>query len=141
MSKPSILVLCTGNSCRSQIAEGWIRHLAGDRFAVYSAGTLPAAAVHPLAVRVMAEVGIDIAHQRPKDVAQYLGRPHVRHLIIVCASADKECPRIFPGVLNRHFMPFDDPATLEGTEEEVLAGFRRIRDEIKGRLETWLESA
>lgn len=141
MSKPNVLVLCTGNSCRSQMAEGWLRQLAGDRFDVYSAGITPAAQVHPLAVRVMAEAGVDIAHQRPKNVTQYLGRLPVRHLIIVCASADKECPRIFPGVKNRHFLPFDDPAALEGSEEQVLAGFRRIRDQIRDELETWLHSA
>jgi arsenate reductase len=141
MSKPNILVLCTGNSCRSQMAEGWIRHFAGERFNVHSAGTKPAERVHPLAVQVMGEVAIDISAQQPKDVKQYLGRLPVRHLIIVCAGADQECPRIFPGMLHRHFMPFDDPAALTGTEDEVLAGFRRIRDEIRDRLKTWLESA
>jgi arsenate reductase len=141
MSKPNILVLCTGNSCRSQMAEGWLRHLAGDRFEVHSAGTKPAQRVHPLAVQVMGEAGIDIGGQTPKDVKQFLGRLPVRHLIIVCASADQECPRIFPGMMQRHFLPFDDPAAMEGSPEEVLAGFRRIRDEIRERLEIWLKAA
>src|SRR5687768_14492127 len=120
MSKANVLVLCTGNSCRSQMAEGWIRQLAPDRFEVHSAGTKPADRVHPLAVQVMAEIGIDIGEQHPKDVKQYLGRLPVRHLLIVCASADEECPRIFPGMMNRHFIPFDDPAALEGSPGELL---------------------
>lgn len=140
-AKPNILVLCTGNSCRSQMAEGWLRHLAGERFDVHSAGTRPADRVHPLAVQVMAEAGIDISGQSPKDVKPLLGRLSVRHLIIVCASADQECPRIFPGILHRHFLPFDDPAQLEGSPEEVLAGFRRVRDEIRDRLKIWLATA
>lgn len=137
-SKPNILVLCTGNSCRSQMAEGFLRHLAGDRFNVVSAGTRPAERVHPLAVRVMAEAGIDIAGQKPTDVKEYLGRLHAGHLIIVCDSANEECPRVFPGVVNRLFWPFDDPAVLQGSEQEVLTGFRRIRDEIRTKIVAWL---
>jgi arsenate reductase len=140
MSKPNILVLCTGNSCRSQMAEGWIKHLAGDRFDVHSAGTKPSGFVHPLAVQVMREAGVDISSQHSKDLKQFLGRLSVQHLIIVCGSADEECPRIFPGMMNRHFLPFDDPAALEGGQDEALAGFRRVRDEIRDRLEAWLES-
>jgi arsenate reductase (thioredoxin) len=134
----NILVLCTGNSCRSQMAEGFLRKLAGDRFNVYSAGTRPAARVHPLAVQVMAEAGIDISAQEPTPVTKYLGRLAISHLIIVCDGANEECPRTFPGVLNRHFWPFDDPAQLGGTTEEILAGFRRVRDEIRSRIEDWL---
>lgn len=141
MNKPKILVLCTGNSCRSQMAEGWLRHLAEDRFEVLSAGTRPAESVHPLALQVMAEAGVDISDNRPKDLKTYLGRVQIRHLIIVCSGADEECPRIFPGVLHRHFMPFDDPAAFVGSEEEVVAGFRRVRDEIRSRLAQWLETA
>lgn len=137
-AKPNILVLCTGNSCRSQMAEGFLRHHAGDRFNVVSAGTRPAERVHPLAVRVMAEAGVDIAGQKPTDVKEYLGRLPVRYLIIVCDSAHEECPRVFPGVMNRLFWPFDDPAALQGSESEVLAGFRRIRDEIRTKIVAWL---
>jgi arsenate reductase len=138
MSKRNILVLCTGNSCRSQMAEGFLRHLAGDQFDVYSAGTRPAERVHRLAVQVMAEAGIDISAQQPTAVQTYLGRLQITHLIIVCDGANEECPRIFPGVLHRHFWPFDDPARLTGDEAQVLAGFRRVRDEIKAQIATWL---
>jgi arsenate reductase len=136
--KPNILILCTGNSCRSQIAEGYLRHLAGDRFAVFSAGTDPKPAVHPLAIRVMAEDGVEIARQHPKDVSQFLGRMAVRYLIIVCNRANDTCPRIFPGMLNRLYWPFDDPDEFEGSEAEQLAEFRRVRDEIRQRIGSWL---
>lgn len=139
--KHNVLFLCTGNSCRSQMAEGLLRHLAGDRFDVYSAGTDPAERVHPLAVRVMSELGIDISSQRPKGVKEYLGKFPIRYLIIVCGGADEACPRIFPGVLHRVFWPFDDPAKLQGSEEVVLAGFRRVRDEIESKLRDWLPGA
>ena len=138
MSKHNVLFLCTGNSCRSQMAEGFLRHLAGARFEVYSAGTDPADRVHPLAVQVMAETGIDISGQRPKGVKEFLGRMPIRYLIIVCDGADESCPRIFPGVLHRLFWPFADPARFEGQPEEVLEGFRRVRDEIRQQVESWL---
>jgi arsenate reductase (thioredoxin) len=111
-ARPNILFLCTGNSCRSQMAEGFLRELASDRFDAFSAGTDPAKRVHPLAVEVMAEKGIDISGNRPTDVGEYLGRMAVRHLIIVCAGANERCPRVFPGMLNRLFWPFDDPAAF-----------------------------
>ena len=140
MHRHNILVLCTGNSCRSQMAEGFLRQMAGDRFDVFSAGTRPAERVHPLAVKVMGEAGIDISAQHPKSVKEFMGRLPVRHLIIVCDGANEECPRIFPGVLHRHFWPFDDPAQIAGTGEEVLAGFRRIRDGIRDKIASWLAS-
>lgn len=135
----NVLLLCTGNSCRSQMAEGLLRELAGDRFEVYSAGTDPAESVHPLAVEVMAERGIDITQQRPKHTGEFLGKMTVHHLMVVCAEADKACPRIFPGMLHRHSWPFDDPASFSGTPEATLAEFRRVRDEIEHRLQTWLD--
>jgi arsenate reductase (thioredoxin) len=138
-ARPNILILCTGNSCRSQMAEGFLRQLAGDRFDVFSAGTDPVEQVHPLAVEVMAEKGIDIGGNRPTDVGKYLGRMAVRHLIIVCAGANERCPRIFPGMLNRLFWPFDDPAAFEGTPQETREEFRRVRDEIEIRIQQWLE--
>jgi arsenate reductase len=122
------------------MAEGLLRHLAGDRFDVHSAGTEPAERVHPRAVQVMAERGIDVSGQRPKSVQEYLGRLPVRYLIIVCGGAEETCPRAIPGVMHRLFWPFDDPAKLTGTDEEVLAGFRRVRDEIEKRLQEWLAS-
>lgn len=139
--KPNVLVLCTGNSCRSQMAEGFLRHLAGDRFESQSAGTRPAEQVHPMAVQVMAEEGIDISGQRPTPVTEYLGRLPVRYLIIVCDGANEECPRIFPGVMHRLFWPFDDPARLTGSDEEVLTGFPRVRDEIRSQIAGWLPTA
>lgn len=140
MKKPVVLFLCTGNSCRSQMAEGLLRKLAGDRFEVLSAGTRPAERVHPLAVRVMEEAGVSIANQQPKEVQTYLGRINVRYLIVVCDSANDECPRTFPGVLHRLFWPFDDPASFQGAPDEVLAGFRRVRDEIRDKLAAWVET-
>ena len=141
MDKANVLFLCTGNSCRSQMAEGLLRRAAGDLLGAYSAGTNPAAAVHPLAIQVMAELGIDISDQRPKNVKEYLGRVGFRYLIIVCGSADKDCPTAFPGVLHRLFWPFDDPAAFRGSPEETMAEFRRVRDEIRARLEAWLPGA
>lgn len=137
--KPVVLFLCTGNSCRSQMAEGFLRHLGGSRFAAYSAGTEPAGRVHPLAIQVMAERGIEIGEQQPTNVGEYLGRLPVRHLIIVCHGANERCPRVFPGMLNRLFWPFDDPAAFEGTPEEELEKFRSVRDQIEARIHQWLE--
>jgi arsenate reductase len=137
--KPNILVLCSGNSCRSQMAEGYLRNLAGDRFDVYSAGTEPKPEVHPIAVEVMGEDGIDISGRRPKGLQEFLGRLHIRHLIIVCSGADQSCPRIFPGMPERLYWPFDDPAQFDGSREETLAEFRRVRNEIKDRIVQWLK--
>jgi arsenate reductase len=123
------------------MAEGFIRQFAGDRFDAFSAGTKPTEAVHPLAVQVMAEVGIDISGQRPKDVKEYLGRLSARYLIVVCSGADQECPRIFPGVRNRLYWPFDDPSALSGSDDEILSGFRLIRDQIRDKVDGWIESA
>ena len=138
-NKPSVLFLCTGNSCRSQMAEGFLRELGGVRFAAYSAGTDPAERVHPLAVQAMSEKGIDISESEPKNVSQYLGRLPVRHLIIVCDGANEKCPRIFPGMMNRMFWPFDDPAAFAGSETATLEKFRTVRDQIESRIKQWLE--
>lgn len=138
LDKPNILVLCTGNSCRSQMTEGFLRHLAGDRFHVFSAGSVPKEQIHPLAVRVMQEAGVSLDGQRPKDVKEFLGRLAVRHLIVVCSSADRECPRIFPNILDRIYWPIDDPDAFRGSEAATLAEFRRVRDDIRSRVEKWL---
>jgi len=134
----NILILCTGNSCRSQIAEGYFRELAGDRFNVYSAGLSPRQQVHPLAVKVMAEDGVDISGQKPKDLDLYLGKLAVSYLIIVCSRADESCPRVFPGMGQRLYWPFDDPDAFEGDEEATLNEFRRVRDQIRQRIRWWL---
>ncbi len=136
--KPNVLVLCTGNSCRSQMAEGFLRYYGTNQFDVYSAGTDPKDRVHPLALEVMAEVGIDISAQHPKGLKEFLGRLPVRFLIIVCSGADETCPRIFPGLVERIYWPFDDPATFDGSSDDTLNEFRRIRDEIRTRIIEWL---
>nr|WP_206678712.1 arsenate reductase ArsC [Alienimonas chondri] len=132
-----VLILCTGNSCRSQMAEAFLRQYQGDRFAVRSAGTKPAEAVHPLAVRVMGEIGIDLSAAVPTRLRDFLGRLPVRHLVIVCDQAGESCPRIWPGAVTRHLLPFDDPAEAEGTEEQQLAVFRRVRDEIETAMKAY----
>ena len=130
MSK-RILVLCTGNSCRSQMAEGFLRSF-DSRLGVFSAGTYPAIRVHPLAVAVMKEAGIDISSNSPKSVDQFLSLPF-DYVVTVCDNAKEQCP-VFLGIVNhRLHIGFDDPAEAIGTEEEILAEFRRVRDEIKER--------
>ena len=122
------------------MAEGYLREFADDRFNVHSAGTDPKDEVHPLAVKVMAEDGIDISQQRPKHVKTYLGHMPVRYLIVVCGGANENCPRIWPGMNQRLYWPFDDPAAYEGSPEDVLDEFRRVRDEIKTKIQSWLEA-
>ena len=129
MSAPRVLILCTGNSCRSHMAEGILRALAGDSLDVCSAGSNPAGYVHPLAIQALSEIGIDISGHHSKHLNEFLDGA-VETVITVCGRADQACP-VFPGVKNRHHFPFDDPAHAEGTEAEVLAVFRRVRDEIQ----------
>ena len=126
---PTILILCTGNSCRSHLAEGLLRAAAGDLFNVASAGSKPAGYVHPLAIKVMAEIGIDISGHRSKHMNDFLTQ-NVETVVTVCGNADQACP-VFPGQVNRHHWPFFDPAHATGTEAEQLAVFRRVRDEIR----------
>ena len=133
-----VLVLCTGNSCRSQMTEGLLRHHGGDRFAVYSAGTEPADEVHPLAVAVMAEKGIDLTGQHPKSYRDFLGRVPVHTVIIVCDGAARSCPSVWPGVMERLMWPTEDPATFDGDEEATLGKFRQVRDELELRVLAWL---
>lgn len=129
MKKPIILILCTGNSCRSHLAEGILKAQLGDAFRIESAGSKPAGHVHPLAIRVMREINIDIGHHRSKHLEEFLD-DNVETVITVCGNADQACP-IFPGQVNRHHFPFDDPAHAVGSEDEQLSVFRRVRDEIK----------
>jgi arsenate reductase (thioredoxin) len=126
--KPTVLILCTGNSCRSHLAEGILRAEAGEFLDVQSAGSKPAGYVHPLAIQVMQEIGIDISAHRSKHLNEFLDKP-VETVITVCGNADQACP-VFPGQVNRHHWGFDDPAKATGTDEQVLAVFRRVRDEI-----------
>lgn len=133
--KPTVLILCTGNSCRSHLAEGILRAAAGDRVNVQSAGSKPAGYVHPLATKVMSEIGIDISGHRSKHLDEFLSQP-VETVITVCGNADQVCP-MFPGQVNRHHWGFDDPAHATGSEEEKLAVFRRVRDEIRRVFEAY----
>ena len=126
---PLILILCTGNSCRSHLAEGILQRELGDKFRVASAGSKPAGYVHPLAIRAMAEIGIDISDHRSRHMDEFLSQD-VDTVITVCGNADQACP-MFPGQVNRHHFPFDDPAHAKGTEEENMAVFVRVRDEIR----------
>jgi arsenate reductase len=128
MPKPLILILCTGNSCRSHLAEGILRRAAGDIVEVASAGSRPAGTVHPKAIAVMHEIGIDLSAHTSKHMNEFLDRS-VQTVITVCGNADQACP-MFPGQVNRHHWGFDDPAHATGTDEEILAVFRRVRDEI-----------
>jgi len=121
------------------MAEGILRKYVGDRFHVYSAGLNPDR-VHPLVEPVMQEIGIDISRQRSKCVQEFLGKITAHYLIVVCARAERECPKLFPGMGERLYWPFDDPAAVEGTEEEQLEAFRRVRDEITVRLREWLHN-
>ncbi|HEY5915292.1 MAG TPA: arsenate reductase ArsC [Verrucomicrobiae bacterium] len=127
--KTTVLILCTGNSCRSHLAEGILRAAVNGLVDVQSAGSNPAGYVHPLAIQVMKEIGIDISGHRSKHLNEFLQMP-VETVITVCGNVDQACP-IFPGQVNRYHWGFDDPAKAEGTEEEKLAVFRRVRDEIK----------
>jgi arsenate reductase len=131
-SKPKVLFLCTGNSARSQMAEGYLRHVAGDRFEPLSAGIEPKG-MNPLAVEAMSEIGIDISRQESKDVASFLGQ-YIPYIVTVCESARERCP-IFPRMYKFLHWDFDDPAAVQGTREEKLAVFRRVRDEIARRIE------
>ena len=137
MVKPRILILCTGNSCRSHLAEGILRQAAGDFLEVASAGSKPAGFVHPLAIRAMQEIGIDISEHTSKSMNDFLGS-QIETVITVCGNADQACP-VFPGQVNRHHWPFDDPAHATGTEEEQMEVFRRVRDEIKKVFEAYAD--
>ena len=128
MTKPLILILCTGNSCRSHLAEGILRVAVEDAVEVASAGSNPAGYVHPVAVEVMHEIGIDIRGHTSKHLNEFL-ECDVQTVITVCGNIDQACP-MFPGQAEKHHWPFEDPAKAEGTEEEIRGVFRRVRDEI-----------
>lgn len=139
MTKPKVLFLCTANSARSQMAEALLRKHAGDRFDVYSAGLEPTQ-VHPYAMKVMAEIGIDMASQRAKGVGEFLGKMNPAYVIIVCEKARQRCPTAFPATgATIIAWPIEDPAEAEGTEEDRLRKFREARDQIAARIRGWLE--
>ena len=134
MDKKRVLILCTGNSARSQMAEGLLRHDAGDRFEVFSAGTKPSQ-VRPEAIAVMRELGSDISGQRSKSVDEFSGQ-QFDYVLTVCDNAKESCP-IFPGQTVTIHQNFEDPAALQGSEEERLAAFRRVRDQLREYLKAF----
>ncbi len=129
-----VLILCTGNSARSQMAEGLLRHLAGSRFEVESAGTRPSG-LRPEAIAVLAELGIDISRQRSKNVDEF-ARQHFDYVLTVCDNAREICP-IFPGGTRTIHHSFEDPAGVQGTEQDRLAAFRRVRDQLSDYLKAF----
>jgi len=133
-----ILILCTGNSCRSQMAEGYVRHFRPE-FEVFSAGTSPAPEVHPLAIKVMDEAGVDIRSGEPKLVNQFIDQPF-DYVITVCDSAKESCPVFIGDVKEQIHIGFEDPAMATGTEEEVIGVFRKVRDQIKNDFKEFLDS-
>ncbi len=135
MPKPSVLIVCTGNSARSQMAEGFMKHYLLEEFTITSAGLDPRP-IHPLAIQVMREKDVDISAQFSKDIKGFLGQ-YFTFLITVCSNAESRCP-IFPGVSYRLFWPFEDPSAFEGSDAEKLTKFRTIRDQIDSRIRQWM---
>ncbi|MBI3162097.1 MAG: arsenate reductase ArsC [Chloroflexi bacterium] len=136
MNKPKVLILCTGNSARSQLAEGLLRALAGERFEAHSAGTEPKGRILPEVQEAMREIGIDISSQWSKSVTEYLGKAVFAHVITVCSDAEEKCPAIFLNMGTHEHWPFDDPAKAD--EEQRLDLTRKVRDQIADRLRLWL---
>lgn len=137
MKTTSVLFLCTGNSARSQMAEAYARHLGQGRVLAFSAGLEPTG-LNPLAVRVMAEDGLDISGQTSTDLRSFMGRATFDLAVFVCSGAEARCPSIYPFALNKLSAPFDDPTEAKGTEGERLAVFRRVRGEIKAWVAAWI---
>ena len=137
MTKTKVLILCTGNSCRSHMAEGILRQAAGDLFEVYSAGSHPAGYVHPTAIEVLKEIGIDISGHTSKHLDQYRNSG-IDTVITVCGNANDACP-VFPGRVHRHHYGFDDPPKAARPGELEIEAFRRIRDEIKVVFEAYAD--
>ena len=135
MIKKRVLILCTGNSARSQMAEGLLRHEAGDRFEVYSAGTKPSI-VRSEAIAVMDEIGIDISGHRSKSIDEFVGQ-ELDYVITVCDNAKESCP-VFPARTLRMHWPFEDPAAVQGSDDSRRAAFRKVRDQIHGRIMVFL---
>jgi len=139
MKKHKVLFLCTGNSARSQMAEAFLRHYGGDQFEAYSAGVEPHG-INPLTEKVMTEAGVSMEGQYSKDLAEYMGKEHFGSLITVCSNAEERCPSTFPGVLRRIRWDFEDPAAVEGSEEEKLVKFREIRDKVGEQVKEWIQN-
>ncbi|MFL2479854.1 MAG: arsenate reductase ArsC [Verrucomicrobiales bacterium] len=129
MQKPTVLILCTGNSCRSHMAEGILRNAGSDLIEVASAGSDPSGYVHPKAITALEEIGIDISAHTSKHMNDFLEQ-EIHTVITVCGNADQACPT-YPGQTQRHHWGFEDPAHAEGSEDEIMEIFRKVRDEIK----------
>lgn len=139
MKTTSVLFLCTRNSARSQMAEGFLREYGGERFDVHSAGISPASEIHLEAIKAMDESGIDISSQYPKGLGEYLGKRGFNYLIIVCDRAENECPKTFPGVGTRLTWIFDDPRAEPAPEGSLPERFRQVRDQIELKVRDWLD--
>ncbi|MBN1152773.1 MAG: arsenate reductase ArsC [Dehalococcoidia bacterium] len=137
MDRTRVLFLCNRNTARSQMAEGLLRHMADDRFEAFSAGIEPDV-IHPMAIEVMREIGIDISGQRSKSLQEYMGKVHFSYLITVCSEAERKCPTTFPGMGHRLFWDIADPVAATGSTAEKLQRFRQARDEISERLAQWI---
>jgi arsenate reductase len=137
LGKTKVIFLCTGNSARSQLAEAFLRKYAGEYFEVYSAGFDPQP-INPLTVTVMNEVGLDLSSHVSKDLKQFLGKIHFGIAITICANAEEKCPTL-PGISTRMYWPFEDPAKFQGSQEEKLAKFRDVRDQINAKIIAWLK--
>lgn len=137
--KLNVLFVCTGNTCRSQMAEGLLRERAGEYINVYSAGSDPDASVNRYAITVMREIGIDISGQRPKSINGFIDTMTLHYVITLCDSAAKECPDVWQGALNRLHLSVEDPASFCGkNDKEMLAKYREVRDIIAARIDGWL---
>jgi arsenate reductase len=137
MSKEKVLFLCIGNSARSQMAEAFLKKWGGDRYDAYSAGTEPKG-INPYTDRVMEEVGVHLSGQYSKHIKEYMGKIHFAYVITLCDEAERSCPAIFPGMGQRLHWSFDDPAVFVGSDDEKLARFRKVRDQIERTVKEWL---
>ncbi len=140
MEKAKVLFLCTHNAARSQMAEAFLKKLAGDRFEVFSAG-YELKEIDPQARKVMAEAGLDLSEQRSKSLKEFMGKMTVDYLIIVCEKTEENCPKTFPGFVRRLYWPFEDPVAFVGSEEAKVAKFREVRDQIEARIKLWLRES
>lgn len=136
--RESVLFLCTGNSCRSQMAEALLRHRSGDSIRAVSAGLRPKDEVHPYAIKVLQEIGVSVEGLKPKSLTEFLGKDTFRTAIFMCASAEASCPTIYPFALNKLSWAMEDPASFAGSEEDTLAVFRRTRNLIDFKIKEWL---
>lgn len=137
MTREKVLFICSGNSARSQMAEALLRKHAGHRFDVFSAGTDPKP-IHPLTLRVLDEKGLDTGRLVSKGLDEVVAEGRFAHIIVVCDQAQRTCPIGLPGIRDRLFWPFEDPAAFRGTPEEQLAKFRQVRDQIEAKILQWL---